>query len=108
MNHAKEVTEAIVFVLSGRLLPDADRCIRHCITQGYEMVGVVRDDWSLAMEYLADGRASVLVVASDRDLDPDRAPRIEVVSHYRRPNSPLSLRCTGERTHIVKRRNGEE
>lgn len=73
-------TTAIIFVLSQYLLPDADRCIRHCLANGYSVVGVVKDNWRQAMEYLNDGTASVLVVADPRHLDPQREPRIEVVA----------------------------
>lgn len=71
---------AIIFVLSQYLLPDADRCIRHCLAHGYFVVGVVKDNWGQAMEYLHDGTATVLVVADPRHLDPNREPRIEVVA----------------------------
>ena len=76
-------THAVVFVLSTRLLPDADRCIQYCIKSGYDMIGLIRDNWREAMEYLADGRAEVLVIADERPLPTDRAPRIEVVCHQR-------------------------
>lgn len=100
-------THAIVFVLSGRLLPDADRCIQYCIARGYEMSGVIRDNWEIAMQYLADGRAEVLVVADERSFV-DRTPRVEVAAHAPAisadPNgNPKAAGRRNERTHLVRR-----
>lgn len=78
-------TNAIVFVLSSRLLPDADVCIKYCLQHGYHVRGVVRDDWHAACGYLYRGEADVVVVADARSLDPDRAPRVEVVAHQNTP-----------------------
>jgi hypothetical protein len=91
-------TDAVVFVLTRFLLPDADRCIQYCITSGYHMVGLVRDDWGAAMEMLHDGRAEVLVVADPQHLDPHRSPRIEMVSH-----PPQGGAVRSERSRMVKR-----
>lgn len=74
-------TTALVFVLSCRLFPDAQACIEFCLAHGYRMVGVIRDDWLKACEYLYEGKADVLVVADERSLDPNRSPRVEVVAH---------------------------
>lgn len=102
--------QAIVFVLSSRLLPDAAICIEYCRALGYHMVGVIRDDWAKACDYLYHGKADVVVVADDRTLDPDRTPRVEVVAHQHtqpaRPDVPTAHRPR-ERTWMVKR-NGEE
>jgi hypothetical protein len=87
----------MVFVLSNRLMPDAGICIEYCRVLGYHMCGIVKDDWTIAMDYLHAGQADVVVVADDRSLDPDRAPRVEVVAHLNteptRPDVP-----TGRRT----------
>lgn len=87
----------MVFVISDRLLPDAGICIEYCRVHGYNMCGIVRDDWVTAVDYMHSGRADVLVVADDHSLDPDRAPRVEVVAHQNtepaRPDVP-----TGRRT----------
>ena len=74
-------TTAMVFVLSGRLNPDADICIRYCLAHGYHVAGVVRDDWYTVCGYLYRGEADVVVVADAHSLDPERAPRVEVVAH---------------------------
>ena len=82
-------TEAMVFVLSRRLLPDVGICIEYCLAQGYHMRGVIQDDWRKACDYLNSGECDVLVVADDRSLNPDRAPRVEVVAHlHTRPEAP--------------------
>lgn len=108
------VVQAMVFVLSHRLLPDAGICIEYCITHGYHMGGVIRDDWAKAVDYLYSGKCEVLVVASDETLDPDRTPRVEVVAHQQgqpqprpqRPDVPTGRRPSlrrGERTRMIRR-----
>lgn len=88
------MTNAVVFVLSQYLMADADRCIRHCLMQGYNMIGVVHDDWSAAIAMLRQGKASVVVVAAPDRIDPDREPRIEYVTH-RGPNGQHRPRMVG-------------
>lgn len=106
------LTRAMVFVLSDRLFPDAALCIEYCRAQRYNMCGVIRDDWRKACHYLYSGEADVLVVADQRSLDPDRAPRVEVVAHQHtqpeRPDVPTGHRRGGrhrrnERTRLLKR-----
>lgn len=106
------LTHAMVFVLSNRLLPDAGICIEYCRLQGYYMCGVIRDDWAKAVDYLYSGKCHVLVVASDETLDPDRAPRVEVVAHQQgqprpqRPDVPTGRRPSrrrSERTRMIRR-----
>lgn len=72
------MTTAIVFAPTAFLYPDVAKGIQHCIRRRYHMIGVVKDDWKTAMDYLADGTADVLVVADPTHLDPRRAPRIEL------------------------------
>src|SRR5262245_59350151 len=76
----------MIFVLTNRLFPDAQICIDYCLRQGYVMAGIVQDDWQRAIEYLYRREADVVVVADGRSLDPDRAPRVEVVAHGRKPS----------------------
>lgn len=71
------MTSAVVFVLSQHLLPDVDLCINHALARGYRVVCIVKDNWQQAIDYLNDGTAAVLIVASRGRLDPDRTPRIE-------------------------------
>lgn len=101
-------TNAIVFVLSSRLLPDAGVCIEYCRSLRYHMKGVVQNDWNKACQYLSEGKADVVVVADARTLDPDRTPRVEVVAHQHtrptRPDVPTGRRPSrGERTRMVRR-----
>jgi hypothetical protein len=100
----------MVFVLSRRLVPDVGVCIEYCLTQGYNMRGVVQDDWVKACDYLHSGEADVLVVADDRSLNPDRAPRVEVVAHLHTepaaPDVPTGRRGRhrrNERTRMLRR-----
>ena len=102
-------TTAIVFVLSEHLYPHASICYQYCLSLGYHAVGIVRDDWSKAWDYIRDGKAEVIVVASPKDLNPERSPRVEIVSHQRRHHDVVkpSRPGKGERTRIIRRNAGE-
>jgi hypothetical protein len=96
----------MVFVLSSRLLPDAGICIEFCIQQGYNMIGLIKDDWKKACDYLYAGKCDVIVVADSRTLDPDRTPRVEVVAHQdtqpARPDVPTGHRSKNARAGEVR------
>jgi hypothetical protein len=107
-------TLAMIFVLKSRLVIDGQICLEYCLAMGYAMRGVVIDDWRKACDYLWRGEADVLVVADARSLDPDRAPRVEVVAHHvsrpARADVPTGHRVgkhrakgTNERSRMVKR-----
>lgn len=74
------MTGAIVYVASQHLITDAERCMEYCRARGYDLVGIVRDDWSEAVRLIQAGMAGVLVAADARHLDPRRRPRIEIVA----------------------------
>jgi hypothetical protein len=101
------MTTAVVFVLTQYLARDADRCIQHCIAQGYEMIGVVKDDWEAAIALTKKGDASIIVAASPDHVPPDREPRVEYVA-YDPPRSTnagpgISRRETPHQGHPSKR-----
>jgi len=75
-------THAIVFVIGRHIWPDAARCIGYAIARGYHVIGIVKDDWSAAINMLIDKQASVIVAADPSHLDPDRVPRVEYVIHH--------------------------
>jgi len=85
-------TAAMVYVLSSRLNPDVAICVQYCLAHGYYVKSVIQDDWRTACDYLYRGEAEVIVVADARSLDPERAPRVEVVAHQttnpERPDVP--------------------
>lgn len=84
-----ELVRAMIFVLHDRVTVDGKTCLDYCMFMGYNMVGVVQDDWRKACDYLYRRECDVLVVADTRTLDPDRAPRVEVVAFHRgRPDRP--------------------
>jgi hypothetical protein len=89
------MVNAVVFVLTRHLLPDAELCISYCIAHGYNMIGVVKDDWTAATQYLYSGKAHVLVAADARHVDPDRQPRVEFVADHGPSGRP--------RTRIIQR-----
>lgn len=101
---AQPPTEAIVFVLSKHLLPNAAICIEYCVRSGYNMVGVVRDDWTEAMRMVHSGTADVIVVADERDMAPDRTPRVEIISHQNaRSAGPAAVQPARRRTSRITR-----
>lgn len=75
------MVNAVIFVLSRHLMTDADRCIRHCLMQRYNIVGVIKDDWMAAIRMTREGTATVIIAAGPDRVDPDREPRIEYVTH---------------------------
>lgn len=89
--------KAMIFVLRDRLTIDGKICLDYCMAMRYQMRGVVIDDWRKACDYLWRRECDVLVVADQRSLDPDRAPRVEVVAHHgnrpQRPDVPTGHRA---------------
>lgn len=76
------MTAAIVFVLTEHLRPDAARCIGYCVSRGYHVIGIVKDDWTAAINMLNNKQAAVIVAADPGHLDPQRTPRVEYVIHH--------------------------
>lgn len=76
------MTRAVVYVP-----PTADfdqhaaRCMEYCEQQGYELRGIIRNDWEAAERMMGDGETSVVIVSTEAHLDPQRKPRIEVVAN---------------------------
>lgn len=102
-----QATQAIVFVLSKNLMPNAHICYQYCLTFGYHAIGLVRDDWTAAWEYITRGEADLIVVADETDMEPDRTPRVEIVAHQPRGAGPAATRPgASERTRIVRRQTG--
>lgn len=73
--------KAVVFVRSDDFDPHAARCTIYCEEQGYNLAGVILDDWPAVLQTIADGEADIVVVSEEAHLDPERSPRIEVVAH---------------------------
>jgi hypothetical protein len=81
--NAKEapLTTAIVFVRSDDFDPHATRCTIYAQEQGYELAGVIVDDWDAVTRMLHDGDAGVAIVSTEEHLPPKRTPRVEVVAN---------------------------
>lgn len=77
-------SRAIIFVKSEDFDPNAAQCMQYCEEQGYQFEGLVRDDWEEVKRMFAEDQATVAIVASLDDLDPNRKPRVEVA----RTNAP--------------------
>jgi hypothetical protein len=74
------VTIAVVFVPAAHIAPYAKQCLDYCAARGYDIAGVVRDDWTAAVAMMANHSASVIVVARREHLDPHREPRLEILA----------------------------
>jgi hypothetical protein len=75
------VTRAIIFVPAKDFEPHADRCMDHLHARGYQFQGMICGDWDAAQRMMDDGETSVVLVATETYLDPNRKPRIEVVAN---------------------------
>lgn len=98
------MTRAIVF-MPGVDYARADRCIDYIRACGYQFKGLVRD-WATARRMLLDDECSVAIVAEPGDLDPDRKPRVEFVSHPPKPSN--DGRNWDERTRVIRRGRWDE
>lgn len=92
------MTRAIIYVPAGEFDPHATRCINYAEDRGYELVGIVRDNWPAALKMAQDGDAPVVIVSEDSHLDPEREPRIEVVAHEYSNGSRWE-----KRTRVIRR-----
>jgi hypothetical protein len=72
-------TKAVIFVQPDKFDVNAARCLDYCTAMRYEVAGLICGDWSAALHMIRDGLASVIVVSSASQLDPNREPRIEIV-----------------------------
>lgn len=75
------MTRAVIFIPSGAFDPHAARCAAYAQERGYELVGIVRDDWAAVQRMMRDGEAAVVVVSTEDHLNPQRKPRVEVVAN---------------------------
>lgn len=95
-------SRAIAYVPPGKY-DSADRCMDHARRQHYDFQGIVYD-WQQVHRMLGNGETSVAIVADLRDLDPERKPRVEFVSH---PHPPANVgpggRVWDERTRVIRR-----
>ena len=91
------MTRAVAFIPSADYERSADRCIEYIRAMGYEFRGLVRD-WEIVKQMMRDDEVTCAIVADWRDLDPDRKPRVEVVS-----DRPSGGRWWDERTRIIDR-----
>lgn len=99
------MTRAIVY-MSGTDYDRADRCIDYVRACGYEFKGLVQD-WAVAQRMMIDDECSVAIVADPADLDPNRKPRIEYVSHPPK-HAPNGGPQWDERTRIIRRGSWEK
>jgi hypothetical protein len=73
------VPNAVIFVQAERFDVHAARCLDYCAAMRYDVAGLICGDWNAALQMLKDGLATVIVVSSMSQLDPQREPRIEIV-----------------------------
>jgi hypothetical protein len=75
------MTRAIVFVRSDEFDPHATRCTIYAEEHGYELAGVVMDDWGAVIRMFENDEADVAVVSEESHLPARRKPRLEVVAN---------------------------
>jgi hypothetical protein len=75
------MTRAVVFVRSDEFDPHATRCTQYAEEKGYELTGVVVDNWDAVNQMLHDGEATVAIVSEESHLPAKRKPRVEVVAN---------------------------
>jgi hypothetical protein len=78
-----KVTKAIIYLKSDDLDPHASRCAEYLERQGYELEGVIMDDWDAAQAMLDSHQVAVIVASTTEHLPPKRRPRIEIVANER-------------------------
>lgn len=92
------MTRAIIFIPTTDYEQSAAVCLDHVQKRGYEFKGIVRE-WAEVQRMLGVGEVSVAIVADERDLDPQRKPRVEYVSHH----TGNGGRRWDERTRLIRR-----
>lgn len=93
------MTKAIIYTPTDHFEQHTDQCLDYCAQRGYDVAGVVRDDWHTAMQLACEGDvAGVVVVARVDHLDPHRRPRVEVVAEQ-----PAIGRASVPRTRVIRR-----
>lgn len=75
------MTRAIVFVRSDDFDPHATRCTIYAEEHGYDLAGVVVDDWQAVIRMFENDEADVAVVSEESHLPKQRRPRLEVVAN---------------------------
>lgn len=74
------MTTAVIFVPAAGDIAFADMCMAYLLHKGYEFGGLVEGRWEGVLEALEHRAADVVVIARAEHLDPNRKPRIEIVS----------------------------
>jgi len=74
------MTRAIVFVRSDDFDSHATRCTLYAEEHGYELAGVVTDDWGAVLRMFKSGAADVAIISEESHLPAERKPRLEVVA----------------------------
>lgn len=92
------LTLAVVFVPAGHeAVQFISQCMAYCANRGYQVAGVVTDNWTAAIASIMSCGGGVVVVARPEHLAPDREPRIEVVTQpgglHRVPATPRQRRA---------------
>lgn len=91
------MTRAIIYIPPTGYEQSGARCLDYVRDRGYEFKGIVRD-WAAVHRMLGAGEVTVAVVADERDLDPQRKPRVEYVSHAANGGKHWD-----ERTRLIQR-----
>ncbi len=77
------MTKAIIYLRSDDFDPHASRGTEDVERQGYELEGVIVDDWAAAQAMLDSEQVSVVVASTTEHLPRKRRPRIAIVANER-------------------------
>ncbi len=96
-NHPK----AAIFVVDPGDIQATARCLDHCTSRGYHVVGIVTKTWDAAATMLRTGTAGIIVVDSHADLPADATPRCEVVADQGPVRAAYSVPAQ-RRTRVIR------
>ncbi|WP_250008040.1 hypothetical protein [Actinoplanes sp. M2I2] len=82
--------DAVIYVRPENYSASAARCLDYCSARRYNVVGLIPGDWDAAMRMLHEGKASVVVVSSVEQMEPQ--PGVEIAP------KPSSRRRSGARS----------
>ena len=70
---------AVILLRAENYGAGASRCLDYCAARRYNVVVLIPGDQKAAVRMLDEGTATVIVVSSTDQLDPENDPRVEVV-----------------------------
>lgn len=97
------VINAVIFVPEAEHLVYIAQCTEYCQNQGYQIAGVIRDDWRATVAMLSTGLATIIIMARPDHFDPAWEPRVEFVSDAAAPQPAGGGRPASQRRRRPRR-----